>query len=213
MTLSRRSLLAFAAALSATGLCGLEAQADEIGALLAKIGKARAKLRTLQAPFKQIRVIGLLASKVESRGTLTLVLPGRLRWELAAPDSVTYWIGPEGLTMRNDEGVSKLGHAAAGRFAAVLGDLLIMLGGDMRKLRKRYELGLVEEDGHQLLTAKPIAKAVAKHIALLSLRLAGDEGWVDRIEIRERNGDKSIIALGKLTKNEPVADEVIKPPK
>ena len=213
MTSSRRTLIAFAATLSTAWLLGAEVgAADEIDVLLDKISKARAKLRTLQAPFKQIRAIGLLASKVESNGQLTLVLPNRLRWDLAAPDSVTYWIGPEGLTLRNDEGVSKLGKASAGRFAAVLGDLLIMLGGDVRKLRKRYLLELSNEDGKTVLSAKPLAKAVAKQIVLLSLRLAGEEGWVDRVEIREKNGDKSIIALGKLTKNAAVPDEVIKPP-
>lgn len=213
MSLSRRRLLLVSAALSAAFLVGGDAfAADEVDELLDKIGKARAKLRTLQAPFKQTRVIGLLASKVESTGRLTMVLPDRLRWELAAPDSVTYWIGPEGLTMRNEEGVSKLGKASAGRFAAVLGDLMIMLGGDMRKLRKRYVLGLADEDGKTVLTAKPVAKAVAKHIALLSLRLAGEDGWVDRVEIREKSGDTSVIDLGKLTKNAAVADEVIKPP-
>ncbi len=73
------------------------ARADEVDAVLAEIGKARAGIQTLVAPFTQERTIGLLATAVKSEGEMTMVRPDRLRWELKPPDAITYWIGPEGL--------------------------------------------------------------------------------------------------------------------
>src|ERR1019366_297922 len=77
---------------------------DPLDDLLARIARARAPARTMQGPFTQTRTIGLLATDVRSPGTLILVRPDRLRWELAAPDDVTFFVGPEGLSYRGAHG-------------------------------------------------------------------------------------------------------------
>src|ERR1019366_2873660 len=93
MILSRRSLLAGSAALATTRGARASGAIDD---LLARVAKARQPVRTLKGPFTQTRTIGLLSTDVRSVGSLTLVRPDRLRWELAPPDAVTFWIGPEG---------------------------------------------------------------------------------------------------------------------
>ncbi|HZO15560.1 MAG TPA: outer membrane lipoprotein carrier protein LolA [Polyangiaceae bacterium] len=210
--IDRRTFLLGSACSFALSFVGLEARADAVDAALEKVTKARASIKTLQAPFKQKRVIGLLATEVVSKGKLALVRPDRLRWQLEPPDAVTYWIGPEGLAMANEDGVVKMGKAAAGRFGAVLGDLLVMLGGDIAKLRKRYDLEVDTSKGF-VLTAKPKDKEVKKHVAKLRLE-AGDELWiVKRVEIHEKNGDKSIIDFGKFVRDKTIPPEYMKPPK
>lgn len=188
------------------------ALADDVDDALEKIKKARAKIKTLQAPFKQTRTIGLLASEVKSKGKLTLVRPDRLRWDLYPPDDVTYWIGPEGLAMKNKDGVTKIPKSSAKKFAAVLGDLMIMLGGDIKKLRDRYDMSVSEDDGKLEIVAKPTAKDVKKHISKLKLLTDGDASVIRTVEIYEKSGDKSVIVFGTYTKNAKVKDEDMKPP-
>jgi outer membrane lipoprotein-sorting protein len=209
----RRQFLAAAAVLGISLDLSSEARADAVDDTLGRISKARESVKTLQAPFEQTRVIGLLASEVKSKGKLTLVRPDRLRWDLFPPDEVTYWIGPEGLAMRSADGVTKIGKAAAGRFASVLGDLLVMLGGDMRTLRKRYDIAVAESGDTLTITAKPKSDDVKKHIASLKMKARERGAVVERIEIHEQNGDESIIVFGKMTKNEPVDPDYIAPPK
>lgn len=211
--MNRRQLLGLAAcSVLGASTWATDAAADDVDDALARITKARAKIKTLQAPFEQKRIIGLLASEVESKGKLTLVRPDRLRWDLYPPDDVTYWIGPEGLAMRNKDGVTKIGKASSNKFAAVLGDLMIMLGGDMKKLKKRYDI-TVKKDGDKLaLTAKPTAKEVKKHIAKLELFTDEDASVIRTVEIHEKSGDKSVIAFGTYTKNAEIEDEDMKPP-
>jgi outer membrane lipoprotein-sorting protein len=209
----RRQFLAAAAVLGFSLELSSEARADAVDDTLGRISKARENVKTLQAPFEQTRVIGLLASEVKSKGKLTLVRPDRLRWDLFPPDEVTYWIGPEGLAMRSADGVTKVGKAAAGRFASVLGDLLVMLGGDMRTLRQRYDIAVAESGDTLTITAKPKSDDVKKHIASLKMKARERGAIVERIEIHEQNGDESIIVFGKMTKNEPVDPSYIAPPK
>jgi outer membrane lipoprotein-sorting protein len=201
--------LSLAAACSALSPAVL---ADDVSEALQRIAKARASVKTLQGTFKQKRIIGLLASAVDSKGELTMVSPDRLRWELKPPDSVTYFVGPKGLAIVTGDGVTKVGKTAAGRFAAVLGDLMIMLGGDLSKLRTRYELSVTKKDKNLVLKAKPKHKDVAKHVALLTME-AGPELWqIQRVEIEERNGDRSIIRFDRFKRNQPVKPAYMKPP-
>ena len=214
--MNRRTLLVAGAAACAAMVLGRAALAGPLEDSLAKLMQARAKLKTLQASFRQKRVIGLLASEVESKGSMIFVRPDRLRWQLDPPDSVTYWIGPEGFAMATANGVIKVGKSSAGRFGAVLGDVLTLLGGDLKKLGERYELAVTEADGALTLSAKPRADRnaeVAKQLSELSMEFGPELWMVKRMAIVERNGDRSNILFDGLKRDLAVPPDQMKPPK
>jgi outer membrane lipoprotein-sorting protein len=206
--MQRRTFLLVLPALAASST----ARADDVDAALAEIARARAGLQTLVAPFTQERTIGLLATVVKSEGELTLVRPDRLRWELKPPDAVTYWITPEGLAYATPGGGGSVGKAAAGRFGAVLGDLMTLVGGDLAKLRARYDLSVQRGSG-MVLTARPTADEVRKHVKSLTLALAADLWSVQRIEIEETGGDRSVITFAGVTRDVKVDPAKMVPPK
>lgn len=213
--LLRRGLIAGAAAVTLGSLLPL-AHAAPLDDLLKRIAEARRELKTLRADFVQTRTIGLLATEVKSKGRLTLAMPDRLRWDLLPPDDVTYWLGPKGLTMKNSEGIKTIGKSAAGRFAAVLDDLRVMLGGDLRRLRKRYTLSVEDEKGKSVITAIPKGKpepgSVKKQIRRLVLVTDPKKALVERVTIVEQNGDQSVIAFDDFVKNAPVKKADVTPP-
>ena len=204
----RAFLLSVAVAAVARG-----ARADDVESTLAEITKARAGIQTLVAPFTQERTIGLLATVVKSEGELSLVRPDRLRWELKPPDAITYWITPEGLAYETPSGGGSAGKGAAGRFGAVLGDLMTLLGGDMTKLRARYDLAVQRSSAGVTLVARPTADEVKKHVKSLTLGVAPDLWTVQRIEIEESGGDRSVITFGKVARDVKVDPARMKPPK
>jgi outer membrane lipoprotein-sorting protein len=190
-----------------------EASADEVSDVLAEIKKARAGLKTLVGPFVQERTIGLLATSVKSDGEVTMVLPDRLRWELKPPDAVTYWIGPEGFAFATPRGSTSVGKAAAGRFGAVLGDMMILLGGDLEKLRARYDFTVPNRKDGVTLRAVPKAEDVKKLVRKIEMR-SGPELWVIReITIEEQSGDSSVIRFGKMERDVRVDPAKMVPPK
>lgn len=209
----RTFILGLSAAGGALALGGGEARADDVSDALAEVGKARAGIKTMVAPFTQERTIGLLATAVKSDGEMTLVRPDRLRWELKPPDAVTYWITPEGLSVATASGTSSVGRAAAGRFGAVLGDLMVLLGGDLQKLRARYDLSVKRDAGGMTLTARPTADDVKKHVKSLELALAADLWSVKRVVIEEAGGDRSVITFGKVLRDVKVDPARMAPPK
>lgn len=107
--------------------------------LLGDVAKARKGVRTMRANFTQERTLTLLATSVKSSGELALVVPDRLRWELAAPDDIVYLIGPEGLSYKTRSSKATV-PATGANIAKALADLRALLGGDLTFLKERYVL-------------------------------------------------------------------------
>ena len=211
--IQRRTFLFSALALALAGAWTTGARADDVADTFAEIKKAREKVKTLVATFTQERTIGLLSSTVKSEGEMTLVRPDRLRWELKPPDAITYWVTPEGLAFSTPSGGAAVGKGAAGKFGAVLNDLMTFLGGDLEKLRARYDITVPSREGGIVLRAEPKADDVKKHVKALTLSIGPDFWTVRSLVIEENTGDKSVITFGKVTRDVQVDPVKMTPPK
>lgn len=181
---------------------------------LKKIAKGREGLSNLAGPFTQERTIGLLSTKVKSTGTMTLVKPDRLRWELAPPDAVTYWIGPEGLAYQNARGDKGRVPPTHARIAAALEDLRAVLGGDLASLKARYDLALLSEtDVAFTFSAKPRGEsAPSKKLKAIEFELDARDSTPRRVVLVDGPKDKTDIVFDKLLRNGAVDAALLKPP-
>jgi len=206
--LSRRALLTGSAAtLLASRVARAAAPVDD---LLARVARARAHLRTLQGPFTQTRTIGLLATDVRSQGTLTVVCPDRLRWDLAPPDDMSFFVLPEGLAYRGPHGQGRA-PASSARVAGGLDDLRTLLGGDLAALRARWDLRLVRDDatGAELeATARPGAAAP---LASIRFALAPDLVRPVRALLVEGPKDRTDVQFGAMVVDAPVDPARMRP--
>ena len=202
-------------ALGATALLASRAargDTDAVAALIARVGRARSALRTLQGPFQQTRTIGLLKADVHSNGTFALVRPDRLRWELAPPDDVTFWLSPEGLAYKTAHGTGRL-PATAASLGGALEDLRTVLGGDLGKLRERWELGVVRDEATGVeFEATPRAGTVAR-LQSLRFSLTPDSGQPTRVLLVEGPRDHTVIEFGTLIINAPIEETRMIPPR
>jgi outer membrane lipoprotein-sorting protein len=212
--MDRRTFLVGLAWSASAMAIGREAHADDISDTLAEITKARAGLKSLVAPFSQEREMGLLSTSIKSEGEMTLVRPDRLRWELKAPDAITYWVTPEGFAYANADGSKTIGRGGAGNFAAGLSDMLVLLGGDLDKLRSRYAISIPKRDGTGVVVrAKPTAPDISKLFKSLEMT-AGPELWtVKSFTLEEANGDRSTVTFTKLQRDVAVDAARMRPPK
>jgi outer membrane lipoprotein-sorting protein len=111
----------------------------KLDALFADIAKARKETKTMKASFTQERKITLLATSVKSKGELLSQLPDRLRWDLAPPDDIVYFVNPEGLSYKTKSSSATV-PASGANVARALGDLRALLTGDLSALKDRYVL-------------------------------------------------------------------------
>jgi len=183
---------------------------DAVDSLFGRVARARSSMRTLQGPFTQVRTIGLLATDVKSTGALALVRPDRLRWELAPPDSVVFWMLPEGLAYRSAQGTGRV-PSATPRIAAMLDDLRTLLGGDLSHLRARWDLRVARDDasGAELAATARTADAPLKSF---QFTLAPDLVRPVRALLVEGPHDRTAIDFGALQVDAPVDDAKMRAP-
>lgn len=215
--MDRRTLLrlgALAPLALASASLARRARADvPLDLALADIAKARAKIETLQGPFTQERTIALLASKVKSTGKMYLARPDRLRWELDPPDAAVYWVLPDGLAYKTKSGSGKIAKNAQGPMGGVLGDLLVLLGGDLATLKARYDLTLVKRDATTcVIHAVPKDKALAKTTQRVELELSADLATMKRVVIVEKGNDRSDVTFGALVRNAKIDPKLVAGP-
>jgi outer membrane lipoprotein carrier protein LolA len=208
MIVSRRAVLAGSIVLGFVRIARADGDARD---LVARIGRARASVRTVNGPFTQTRRIGLLATDVRSQGAFILARPDRMRWALAPPDEVTFWVGPEGLAYKSAHGQGRLS-AATTRLGAVLQDLRALLGGDVATLGERWELRATRDDASGAeIEATPRATA-GMHLQRLTLTLDADLVRPTRALIVEGPRDRTVIDFGPLAVNGPVDEALLRMP-
>jgi outer membrane lipoprotein-sorting protein len=209
MTLTRRTLLSAFATLAVVR----EARAaSPLEDLLERIARARAPIRTLRGPFTQTRTIGLLSTDVRSTGTMTLLRPDRLRWDLDPPDGVTFWVTPEGLAYRSEHGEGRVSLEKA-RVGRGLEDLRTLFGGDLARLSERWQMNVVHDDASGAeIEATPRTPDTG---ALRNLRMTLRPDLVRpaRAVLVEGPRDRTVIEFGSLAVNETLDESRLRPPR
>ncbi len=185
------------------------AEADA-GDPFARIARARAPVRTLDGPFTQTRTIGLLATDVVSHGRLTLVRPDRLRWELSSPDNVTFWMSPEGLAYRSAHGAGRV-PAAEARLAAALDDLRTVLGGDLAKLRERWNVSVLRDDPDGIAIEALAKRQATAPLHRMRFSFGTDLVWPTHIELYDGPRDRTLIEFGTPVVNGPIDEKQMLP--
>jgi outer membrane lipoprotein-sorting protein len=99
------------------------------------------ELRTMKAEFVQVKVSAVLGDREETRGTVFLQVPGRLRWDYTAPDRSAMLIR-DGRFERYFPRTKQVFRGAARGEA----DLLVGFGPGAADLGRKYEVTLVGEE-------------------------------------------------------------------
>lgn len=176
---------------------------DEVSAALANVAKSRSTLTTLQVPFTQERELSLLSSKVTSKGDLILVSPDKMRWRLEAPDEATYWVSKEGIAYRTKDGAGKVSAGQAGGLSSLLDDVMLVVGGDLDKIKTRYDLTARKDGANITLTLTPKQDKVRKLVKRLVVTLDG-AGLPRKLVMEEPEGDSTTVVFGEAKKNAQV---------
>lgn len=207
---ARRSFVLGAAAALVAAPRGALADTDDV---LREIAAARDKVKTLVAKLSQERTLSLLQSKVTSKGELTIVRPDKLRWDLEPPDAATYWVTPQGIAYKTPNGKGKVSKDEAGAFGAILGDLLVMLGGDLLTLKDRWKVSAKKEkdDGGATLELSPKDEKVQKLVSKITVKLRSNLVAPRSFVMDEAGDDKTVVTFEPAELDAKVPPEKMKP--
>ena len=145
----------------------------------------------VRGQFVQQKFLRSLTQPLTSRGDFTLAAGKGLLWLLRTPIAQDLRINADGIARRDESGAWQAlpQHTGAGRENQLF---LSVLAGDTRGLEENFDLALTGEATAWKLTLTP-RSALLKQI-FSTIQIDGG-ALVDRIELRETQGDRSVLQM------------------
>lgn len=145
----------------------------------------------VRGQFVQQKFLRSLPQPLTSRGDFTLAAGKGLLWLLRTPIAQDLRINANGISRRDESGAWQAlpQHTGAGRENQLF---LSVLAGDTRGLQENFDLTLTGEARAWQLTLTP-RSALLKQI-FNTIQIDGG-ALVDRIELRETQGDRSVLQM------------------
>ncbi len=145
----------------------------------------------VRGQFVQQKFLRSLPQPLTSRGDFTLAAGKGLLWLLRTPIAQDLRINADGIARRDESGAWQAlpQHTGAGRENQLF---LSVLAGDTRGLEENFDLALTGEATGWKLTLTP-RSALLKQI-FSTIQIDGG-ALVDRIELRETQGDRSVLQM------------------
>lgn len=173
--------------LLAMALLPLSAQAFDLNALQQQLRATP----IVRGQFVQQKFLRSLPQPLTSRGDFTLAAGKGLLWLLRTPIAQDLRINADGIARRDESGAWQAlpQHTGAGRENQLF---LSVLAGDTRGLEENFDLALTGEAAAWKLTLTP-RSALLKQI-FSTIQIDGG-ALVDRIELRETQGDRSVLQM------------------
>ncbi len=186
----RRSTLLVLLAVCA--LAPLRAPA-EARAELEQLMRGMASSPGVIARFVETKHLSLLDRPLESQGILYFVPPDRMVREVTRPGSSRLVIDRGRLAIRDEAGAQDLDLERNPLVREVIDSFIVLFGGDLPALERRYQLDFEVAEPSWRLLLVPRASTVRRLIARVEIR--GDRTGLRELSLFEQDGDRSVTRL------------------
>jgi hypothetical protein len=150
-----------------------------------------AKAATAEVRFTEVRTLRLLKTPLVSSGYLRYTPPDRLQRESLQPVHEVVTIEGAQVLIERDGAQTAVALAAGSPPAVLVHTLRAVLSGDVKQLESMYAASAMGSIERWTLLLEP----KSPQAAVREIRLAGNGGTVDQIEVLERGGDKTVTTL------------------
>lgn len=188
MTSGLRLVLALALVLPLGAKAGDDSKLVELMQGLAQVKSARGK-------FVERKYLAILEAPLESSGTLAYAAPGRLEKHMLVPRQESMLLDGDTLVIDNKDTGRRRTFTLQDNpvLWAFVESIRSTLAGDLATLKRFYEVSLEGDAAAWRLRLKPTEKRMRQ--AAAEIRVGGSGAWVNRIEILEAGGDRSVTVI------------------
>jgi outer membrane lipoprotein-sorting protein len=145
---------------------------------------------TVRADFKETRRLSLLTDAIETEGVLYFAPPDRLARQTTRPGSSRVIVHDGRVAIQDETGTRAFDLGSSEIARSLIGNLIVLLRGDLPGLRERYTIEYTSDGQRWRLDLKPRSKAL--RVMIEGIRFSG-AGWtLEAMETRETNGDISL---------------------
>ena len=141
--------------------------------------------------FTQQKFLRSLPQPLTSRGDFTLAQGKGLLWKLTSPFEQDLRITPQGIAKRDAQGRWQALPQQMGA-SREIGIFLAVLAGDTRGLQENFDISLAGDAQAWTMTMKPSSALLGQIFEAIVIQ---GGALVQRIELRETQGDRTVLQL------------------
>ncbi len=175
-------------------LCAHAAASEKPDAALTQLMARMQSVPTSSAKFVEQKFLAILKTPVESSGTLSYTAPSRLERNTLEPAHTRMIVEGDQITIEEADGkVRTLSLEQSPEIAAIIESIRGALSGDLEVLKRYYTVSF--ESGEPEWTLTLIPKKTRLKAVIKSIRIAGSEASIRKVETEEKNGDRTIMTI------------------
>ena len=163
---------------------------------LDRLMQGLAQTRSARASFVEKKTVAVLERPLVSSGELSFTAPDKLEKRTLRPKPELLRLQGETLTLERAGRSTVLDLRSYPEAAAFVESIRGTLAGDRRALEALYRLQLEGSESSWVLTLTPIDPAM--RVLVERIRIAGRGAELSVIEIRQANGDGSLMSVQRL---------------
>lgn len=180
---------------------------DKLEEVLSRIEDKVSRMESLRADFVQEKHLAILDKPIVLKGTLFMEKPNLFAWHVEHP--LRYSMVVEGGVIRQwDEDTEQVQKISLGKnpaFKMMIQQMRDWFSGTYRPMLAEYRVSLLENDPITLEFI-PLDNALARQvIERVTITFAGDERYIQQIQIVERGGDRTLLKFVDILLNAPIA--------
>jgi outer membrane lipoprotein carrier protein len=174
--------------------------------MLEKIMAASDRMESLICNFEQTKELSLLSEIIVSKGKMYYRKNNRLRWEYLSPYKYTFILNDRKILMQTENSRSVVDVKSSQLFQEIVRIMINGVSGSGLTDLKNFTNSYYWSEKTWEVVLEPVKKEMKQMFARIKLTFNIDDFTVDRVEMEERNGDKTNIRLTDKKRNDDIED-------
>jgi outer membrane lipoprotein-sorting protein len=150
----------------------------------------------VRAHFQESRHLSILTDPIETTGTLYFAPPDRLARHATWPGRSSVVIEAGRVSLGDETGRRVFEFNTSEVARALIGNLMVVLRGDLESLKERYAISFDTDEDSWTLDLEPRSRALQSIIE--GIRFSGQSRELSAMETRESNGDRTITRFSEI---------------
>ena len=194
--------LVFAVIAPMTALAQSEAQIRQ------QINQAASQMKSMQCDFVQTKHLKMLNDKMVAKGKMYYRQGNQLRWEYVTPYAYTFILNNNKVLLKNSQRNDVIDVNQNKVFKEIARIMMNSVVGKCLADEKDFKTQISTEGQEWVARLQPLRKDMKQMFQQIILHFDRKQSVVSVVELLEKNGDRTVIELKDIHKNEPISSDL-----
>ena len=172
------------------------------------ISKAASAVTSMKCSFVQTKHMRLLNEKMVSKGKMYYQKSDKLRWEYISPYNYTFILNGNNVLLKNKKRNDVIDVNQNKLFKEIAQIMMSSVVGNNLSDDKSFKTTISETSLEYVASMIPLRKNMKQMFKTIVIHFDKKKKYVTKVELLEKNGDKTIIELQNISINEAISADL-----